>query len=79
MKKIRCLLIVCFLFLFHIIFPLPLSLLPFFLGDFLCYTSIFNVVYYRQSTFPATITQDTNVKQQYIKYDQEEEKHRPSL
>jgi len=61
-EKICCLLTVCSLFLFHTIFPLPLSFLPLFLADFLCYSSIFNV-HYRQPTFPATMRQDTNVKQ----------------
>lgn len=58
------------------------SFLSLFIEDFL-YDSIFNAVYYMQSTMPTTITQDTSVKQarqQYIKqYNQEEIKHKSSL
>lgn len=68
-------------------FSLPCNLsqpsLSLFLEDFLYYDSIFNAVYHMQSTIPATITQNTNIKQarqQYIKqYNQEEIKPKSSL
>lgn len=47
-----------FLHFFSSLFSSPLP------EDFFCFTSIINVIYYRQTAFLATITQDTNVKQQ---------------
>lgn len=59
------------------------SVLSLFLEDFLYYDSVFNAVCYKQSTIPATIIEDTNIKQarqQSTKqYNQEEIKHKFSL